>query len=103
VTEDFALRRLIELAADSAPLCPQLGALLHELAASLEAQPAVRQNAVLGVLFIAFEAFEEDADSCGKFLLQAAVLLTAGHEEIALGLLNDAVQTAKSDLALLTN
>lgn len=103
LTVDLALRRLIELADDSAPLCPALAELLHELAASLEAQPAVRQNAVLGVLFIAFAAFDEEEESCGNLLLQVAVLLAAVHEETAMGLLIEAVQAAKSGLRLLTN
>src|SRR5688500_10018846 len=76
-------RRVRELAEDLGELSLELAALMRRLPEILEEQPTARQVLVFDVLAAAFDAYDYEQPDAGTFLIQIAIILTAGHENNA--------------------
>jgi hypothetical protein len=101
--EDYnmvTLRRLRELTEDLGHYSSEGAALMRRLPEILAEQGAARQNLVLNVIYAAFQAFDDEQSDAACFLLQIAVILTAGHENSAEKRLRRLLRTAKAGLKL---
>jgi hypothetical protein len=97
------LRRLIQLGEAGAHLSPEFATLMLQITKTLLEQPPARQTVVLGVLDMAFEAYDQGEESCHLFLLQVVVILTAALENTGMAQLKEVAGSAKTELLSATH
>jgi hypothetical protein len=100
---DEIFRRLRALAEDLGGVSSELAALIFQLPEILEEQPAARQTVIVDVLAAAFDAFDYEQSDAGAFLIQIAIILTAGHEDNAAECLQKVAGGARAELTLPRN